>query len=47
MFGYAQHIVATPNIHARPHYTYVKTIDCNIVGTCPSDDLEKISNIFD
>lgn len=47
MFGYAQHIVATPNIHARPHYTYVKTVDCNVVGTCPSDDLQKISSIFD
>lgn len=30
MFGYAQNIIAIPNIHAREGFTYIKTTNCQI-----------------
>ena len=47
MYGYALHRVATPNRSARPHWTYVKTVGCAIVGSMPSDDARKIQDIYD
>ena len=32
---------------SRPHWNYVKTIDCSISGSVPSDDEKTICNIFD
>lgn len=46
MYGYAQNVVATPNIHARPHFTYVKTIGCKANGGAPATDIDKIQAIF-
>ena len=50
-FGYAIHAVGTPNIAARPHWTYIKTVDACILpvagGGLPSAALAKIINIFD
>ena len=47
MFGYAIHRVKIPNRNGRPHWNYVKTIGCNIVGSVPADDMRKICNIYD
>ena len=47
MFGYAMNTVATPNMCARPKYTYVKTIGCIVEGGMPSDDAKRIEAIFD
>ena len=47
MFGYAIHEVATPNMNARPYYTYVKTVGCSIDGNVPADDASAIETIFD
>lgn len=47
MFGYAIHEVKTPNMNARPNYTYVKTIGCIVEGNLPTDDAKQIENIFD
>lgn len=47
MYGYAVHRVATPNRSARPHWTYVKTVGCAIVGSMPTDDGRKIQDIYD
>lgn len=47
VFGYACRRVKKPNISSRPHWNYVKTVESNIIGTAPSDDLAKISNLFD
>lgn len=46
-YGYAikQHI--TPNMNARPHWTYVKTIGCSISGALPASDKKDIENLFD
>ena len=45
-FGYAIREVKVPNMNARPHWTFVKTLDCCITGTLPSDDARKIEQIF-
>lgn len=47
MYGYKMHRVGTPNMNARPYFTYVKTIGCSIDGNLPVDDAAKIENIFD
>lgn len=47
MFGYAQNIVGTPNIHARQYFTYVKTVGSCVSGYIPQDDRETIDTIFD
>ena len=45
-FGYAIRNIGTPNMNARPHWTYVKTIDCIVHGDLPSEDAGIIENIF-
>ena len=47
MFGYAQNVVAVPNIHARQYFTYVKTVGSCVSGYIPQDDRELIDTIFD
>lgn len=47
MYGYATHRVGTPNLSARPCYTYVKTIGCSIGANIPGDDCTLIQQIFD
>ena len=46
MYGYAIHEVATPNMNARPYYTYVKTVDAVVHGNIPSDDCRVIEDLF-
>lgn len=45
-FGYAIRETGTPNMNARPHWTYIKTIDCVVTGNLPSEDGRKIESIF-
>lgn len=48
MFGYATKQVKVPNINVRPHWTYTKTIDCNVISNnCNNNDITAIKNIFD
>ena len=47
MFGYAVKQHGTPNMNARPHWTYVKTIGCNVKGNLPASDSRDIEGIFD
>lgn len=46
-YGYACNVVKIPNIESRPHWNYVKTIGCVIVGSVPCDDMRAICNIHD
>ena len=48
-YGYKTNRLKVPNTHARPHWTYVKTIGCCIKGRngLPCDDAKKICSIFD
>jgi hypothetical protein len=47
MYGYAVKQLKVPNIHVRPHWTYCRTVGCNIRGSIPADDAHKICAIFD
>ena len=47
MFGYACNEVKVPNISIRPSWNYVKTVDCEIHGNIPADDIKKLKDIFD
>lgn len=47
MFGYAQNVVAQPEINVRPYYTYVKTLGCHINGSIPEDAKREIERIYD
>lgn len=45
-YGYKVNAFKVPNIHTRRNWNYIKTIDINITGDIPSDDLEKIKELF-
>lgn len=47
MYGYAQHIVATPNIHARSQFTYIKTTGAKVGGSMPAQYETAIEACFD
>ena len=54
MYGYRQGRVITPQMHVRTHWTYVKTIGCNVSAkgdslsnSLPADHARKIEEIFD
>lgn len=46
MYGYKVSVVKTPSITGRRYWNFVKTIDCNIEGDVPQEDLLIIRNIF-
>ena len=45
-YGYKVNEVKIPNITGRLNWNYVKTIECNILGDIPQDDMQKIKQIF-
>lgn len=46
-FGYAMNRIKEPNITSRPHWNYLKTVDCTIKGSVPANDMKKINEIYD
>lgn len=46
MFGYKVNVVKTPQITGRTYWNYVKTIDCNVEGDIPQEDLQIVRNMF-
>ena len=46
MYGYKVNEVKIPNITGRTYWNYVKTIDCNIEGDIPQEDLQIIKSMF-
>ena len=46
MYGYKVNRLATPNIHKRSNWDYIKCIDVNLEGNIPEKDLDKIRNLF-
>ena len=46
MYGYKVNSVKVPNITGRANWNYVKTIDCNLEGNIPQEDLIELKNIF-
>lgn len=47
MYGYKLNRVQVPNIHARPAFTFVKTVGCKVCGSLCNEDITQIENIFD
>lgn len=45
-YGYKQNKFMDVNVRNRYYYNYMKTIDCNIVGSIPKDHLRKLKDIF-
>lgn len=46
-YGYAIRRLEIPNVTSRPHWTYVKTTGCNIVGNLSAQDIVTIQGIYD
>ena len=46
-FGYQVNRLATPNIHKRSNWDYMKTTSVNIEGNVPEKDLDKVRALFD
>ena len=47
MYGYAVKRVKHPNFSSRPHWNYVKTVGCYLIGDVPADDAKKLCSIYD
>ena len=47
MFGYATNRIKVPNRTVRPHWNYVKTNGCDVVGNAPADDIRAVCKIYD
>lgn len=47
MYGYKTMKYKLPYIAHRKKYWYTKTINCDVTGTIPNDELQKIKNCFD
>ena len=46
MYGYKVNRLATPNIHKRSNWDYIKCVDANLEGAIPENDLNKIRKLF-
>lgn len=46
MFGYKINQVKVPETHSRRYWNYIQTIDINIVGDVPSDDMEELKSLY-
>lgn len=47
MYGYKVNSLKVPNITGRSNWNYVKTIDANITGNVPQEDIAEIKGYFD
>lgn len=47
MYGYTTNRIKIPNRTIRPHWNYVKTNGCVVVGNAPADDVKAICQIYD
>lgn len=45
-YGYVCNELKIPSRNNRPHWTYLQTDNCNIVGEFPSDDIARMKSIY-
>lgn len=45
-YGYRVNALKVPNINGRTNWNYIKTLECNVTGTVPEEDINKIKEIF-
>lgn len=46
MYGYQTNRVKKPNVSSRPYFNYVQTIDVNIKGGIPADDMQELKSVY-
>lgn len=46
MFGYKLNSVAIPNTSSRSNWNYIKTIDVNITGNIPTQDMQELKALY-
>ena len=46
MYGYQVNSLKIPNITGRSNWNYIKTSNCNIIGSLPENGLEELKEIF-
>lgn len=46
-YGYAINELALPNPKARPHFTFIKTVGCDVKASLPSQLVDQINKIHD
>ncbi len=46
MYGYQTNKVKIPNVATRPYFNYVQTVDINIIGDIPCDDMNKLKEMY-
>lgn len=46
MYGYQTNKLKAPNTNVRKAFTYLQTIDVNIIGRIPSEDMEKLKAMY-
>lgn len=46
MFGYKVNALKTPQIRTRPKWNYLQTIDVNILGSIPENDMDELKGLF-
>lgn len=46
MYGYKINVTKIPDTHSRPHWNYVKTINCDLVGYASNNVLSQFKAIF-
>jgi hypothetical protein len=47
MYGYKVNSLKVPNRHSRQRWNYIQTIDINIDGSIPSDDMVQLKKVYD
>lgn len=45
-YGYKVNLMKIPNLKTRQYFNFVKTVDVNIKGPIPQDDLQRIKDLF-
>ena len=46
-YGYKQNTIGIPNQRIRPHWTYIKTVGCNVEASLPASIVAQINEIHD
>lgn len=46
LYGYAMNKIGVPKINCRKAFTYVQTVDCNLEGYAPADDMRRLKQMF-
>jgi hypothetical protein len=47
MFGYKVNALKVPELHSRSNWNYVQTIDVNIDGAIPTEDMIRLKKVYD